>query len=121
VVGRQQANGATFKIILTPTADYVPKLNTVIASGDLPDILSNVHSNVANAPEFMRTQLADLTPYLGGDAVKDYPNLANIPPACWKQTVFNAGITVASMRCRSPGHRLETPGRYARTWSSKLD
>ena len=84
--------GATFKIILTPTADYVPKLNTVIAGGDLPDLLSNIHTGVANAPDLMRTQCADLTPYLSGDAVKDYPNLANIPPACWKQTVFNGGI-----------------------------
>jgi putative aldouronate transport system substrate-binding protein len=84
--------GATFKIILTPTADYVPKLNTVISGGDLPDLLSNIHTGVANAPELMRTQCADLTPYLSGDAVKEYPNLANIPPACWKETVFNGGI-----------------------------
>jgi putative aldouronate transport system substrate-binding protein len=103
--------GATFKIILTPTADYVAKLNTVIASGDLPDMLSNVHSNVTNAPEFMRTQLADLTPYLSGDAVKDYPNLANISPACWKQTVFNGGIYAVPVP-RAP---------FGNTWKIRQD
>jgi putative aldouronate transport system substrate-binding protein len=87
-----QQMGATFKIILVPSGEYPQKLNTVIASGDIPDLLYNVHTTVANAPEFMRTQCADLTPYLSGDAVKDYPNLANIPPPCWKQTVFNNGI-----------------------------
>ncbi len=42
--------------------------------------------------------MEDLTPYLGGDAVKDYPNLANITAVSWKQGVFkNAmyGVPVA--------------------------
>jgi putative aldouronate transport system substrate-binding protein len=30
--------------------------------------------------------MADLTPYLGGDAAKDYPNLAAIPTFAWKNS-----------------------------------
>jgi hypothetical protein len=33
-----------------------------------------------------------LTPFLGGDAVNDYPNLANIPTPCWAETVLNGSV-----------------------------
>jgi len=36
--------------------------------------------------------MADLTPYLSGDAVKDYPNLAAIPTIAWRPMVFNSAI-----------------------------
>jgi putative aldouronate transport system substrate-binding protein len=36
--------------------------------------------------------MADLTPYLSGDAVKDYPNLANFPTIAWRPMVFNNAI-----------------------------
>ena len=38
-------------------------------------------------PEFFKAKCADLTPYLGGDAVKDYPNLAAIPTYAWKNSI----------------------------------
>ena len=47
---------------------------------------------IPNLPSFLQAQCADLTPYIGGDAVKDYPNLANIPTPCWAETVFNGAI-----------------------------
>jgi putative aldouronate transport system substrate-binding protein len=36
---------------------------------------------------FLDKACADLTPFLGGDAVKDYPNLAAIPQLFWEQCV----------------------------------
>jgi putative aldouronate transport system substrate-binding protein len=38
-------------------------------------------------PDFLKAKCADLTPYLAGDAVKDYPNLAAIPPYSWKNSI----------------------------------
>jgi putative aldouronate transport system substrate-binding protein len=35
-------------------------------------------------PAFLQQAAADLTPYLGGDAVKDYPNLAALPTFNWR-------------------------------------
>jgi putative aldouronate transport system substrate-binding protein len=75
------------------SGDYRTGLNTTIAGGDLPDTLYNNPTNyIANLPSFLQAQCADLTSYIGGDAVKDYPNLANIPTPCWAETVFNGAI-----------------------------
>lgn len=49
-------------------------------------------------PELLDAKFHDLTPYLSGDAVKDYPNLANLPTTAWKTAVVNGkirGVTVA--------------------------
>jgi putative aldouronate transport system substrate-binding protein len=88
-----QDMGLTVRQRLYGQADYRTGLNTTIAGGNLPDTLYNSPANlIGNLPTFLRSQCADLTPYLSGDAVKDYPNLANIPTPCWAETVFNGAI-----------------------------
>jgi putative aldouronate transport system substrate-binding protein len=68
-------------------ADNPTKFATLMASSDLPDIM-HIFLGITNAPagvtEFIKAQCADLTPYLSGDAVKDYPNLAAIPTYAWQ-------------------------------------
>lgn len=61
-------------------ADYSTRLQVVMAGNDLPDTI-HVVGTVANliSQQFVDAQCADLTPYLGGDAARDYPNLAAIP------------------------------------------
>ena len=34
---------------------------------------------IPNEIEFFQSQCADLTPFVGGDAIKAFPNLANLP------------------------------------------
>jgi putative aldouronate transport system substrate-binding protein len=87
----QQVNkelNVDFKLDLAGTAqDAAAKLSTIIAGGDLPDILflgPVSGGSVANLPDFLEAKCADLTPYLGGDAVKAYPNLANYPAYAWR-------------------------------------
>ena len=79
-----------FNIIGGPfTGDYPAKLAAIIAGNDLPDII-HLHDGYAatgNLPEFIKAKCADLTPYLGGDAARDYPNLAAIPTYAWKNSV----------------------------------
>jgi putative aldouronate transport system substrate-binding protein len=85
--------GLTVRQRLYGSGDYRTGLNTTIAGGDLPDTLYNNPSNyISNLPSFLQAQCADLTPHIGGDSVKDYPNLANIPSPCWAETVFNGAI-----------------------------
>jgi putative aldouronate transport system substrate-binding protein len=70
------------KLPIIQLADYGTKLNTTIAGGQLPDLLSLGSGNgsaVANLPDFLNAMCMDLTPFLSGDAVKEYPNLANLP------------------------------------------
>ena len=91
----QQVNarlGVNMKLPIIQLADYNTKLNTTIAGGQLPDLLSLGTGNgsaVANLPDFLSSQCQDLTAFLSGDAVKDYPNLANLPTYAWRNAVFN--------------------------------
>jgi putative aldouronate transport system substrate-binding protein len=86
--------GVNLKIDVQPQADYATvKLPTLIAGGELPDILYlAVNSVIPQLPAFLKSKCADLTPYLSGDAVKDYPNLANFSNLAWKQVVFSNAI-----------------------------
>jgi putative aldouronate transport system substrate-binding protein len=78
-----------FKMNIVAPADYITKLATVMAGEDLPDLLffyyqlQTAITAVPGAPQFLQAKAADLTPYLGGDAIKDYPSLANIPTRAW--------------------------------------
>src|SRR5439155_8314858 len=79
------------KISVVPASDYNDKFATVV-SGDLPDMFQ-IRTYVVDIPALLAAKCQDLTPYLSGDAVKEYPNLANIPTDCWKAwTIHNGGI-----------------------------
>jgi putative aldouronate transport system substrate-binding protein len=90
--------GLTVRQRLYGSGDYRNGLNTTIAGGDLPDTVYNPPQKyIPNLPSFLQAQCAELTPYIGGDAVKDYSNLANIPTPCWAETIFggaNYGVPV---------------------------
>jgi putative aldouronate transport system substrate-binding protein len=94
----QQVNkelGVNMKLPLIQLADYPTKLNTTIAGGQLPDLLSLGQGNgsaVANLPDFLSSLCTDLTPFVAGDAVKAFPNLANLPTYAWRNAVFNNRI-----------------------------
>jgi maltose-binding protein MalE len=86
--------GVELKISVQPQADYATvKLPTLIAGNELPDILYiATNSVIPQLPTFLKSKCTDLTPYLSGDAVKDYPNLANFPALSWKQVIYNNAI-----------------------------
>jgi putative aldouronate transport system substrate-binding protein len=69
--------------------DYQTKFVTTMAGDDLPDIMHiyNGYALAPNLPAFFKAKCADLTPYLAGDAAKDYPYLAAIPTYAWKNSV----------------------------------
>ena len=94
--------GLTVRQRLYGSGDYRNGLNTTIAGGDLPDTLYNSPQKfIPNLPSFLQSQCADLTPYLSGDAVKDYPNLANFPTPSWAEAVVN-GVIYAVPVPRAP-------------------
>jgi putative aldouronate transport system substrate-binding protein len=86
--------GANLKFMMYPNQDYPTRLQTLIAGNQLPDIFVEQFqaSTMQSEPEFLESQCSDLTPYLAGDAIKDYPNLANLPSYAWPTMVFNAKI-----------------------------
>lgn len=87
----QERLGCELKISAIPSNDYGAKFQTIIAGGKVPDIC-NFPLPTPDQPRVMNKLFADLGPYLGGDAAKDYPYLANIPTASWKPTVSNGSI-----------------------------
>jgi putative aldouronate transport system substrate-binding protein len=78
------------KLDITTFSDYPVKYNTMITGNDLPDVVWI--GGTPNLVDFLKNSFADLTPYLAGDAVKDYPNLAALRPETWKGTIFGGSI-----------------------------
>lgn len=66
--------------------NYNTIIPTMTAARKLPDWiqLPNWWNANFNTGELAKSQLADLTPYLSGDNVKKYPNLAAIPTGAWQ-------------------------------------
>jgi putative aldouronate transport system substrate-binding protein len=81
--------GVTLNLQMVPSANYADKLPTVL-SGELPDYTMIV--NTPNLPQLMAAKCQNLSEFLTGDAIKDYPMLANLRPEAWRTTVFNGGI-----------------------------
>jgi putative aldouronate transport system substrate-binding protein len=80
--------GAQFNFNMVPVADYRAKLTTLMAGTDLPDLINVFRgiNGIANLPPFLKAQCADLSPYLAGDASKNYSNLAAIPTFAWRNS-----------------------------------
>jgi putative aldouronate transport system substrate-binding protein len=88
-----KALGGNLKLMFQPQPDYAPKWAAMTAGGDLPDVMYNTQVPILpNIPAFAKSLCADLTSYLSGDGVKDYPNLPNFASASWKVPIKNGGI-----------------------------
>ena len=74
-------------------ADLAPRFATLIAGSDLPDIIGTlVRQDIPLTPEMFAARATDLTPFVSGDAIKEYPNLAALPTRSWKGMVFDNKI-----------------------------
>jgi putative aldouronate transport system substrate-binding protein len=72
---------------------YEQKLGAVLASSDVPDVVVVPGWNMnGKIPSAIMSKFADLGPYLSGDAVKEYPNLAAIPTDAWQRSVFGGRL-----------------------------
>ena len=85
-----------------------------------------------NLPAFFKSRCADLTPYLSGDAAKEYPYLAAIPTHSWRNSlsVVDGALYLIpihrqmfSIQPRGGDffseHRHVGPGTRARTFTPK--
>lgn len=88
--GLNERMGVNLQLQMVGNADYATKFPTVIAGNNLPDLL--MMQVVANFPSLLDKRFQPLDEYLAGDAIKDYPNLANIPTEAWKSTIYNGHI-----------------------------
>jgi putative aldouronate transport system substrate-binding protein len=89
-----KALGATLKIQPADGNTYGDKLPPLFAADKVPDWVQIPGWNTAplDFGKAVEKTFADLTPYLAGDKVKDYPNLANIPGSAWSAAVWNGKL-----------------------------
>lgn len=89
--------------------DYNAKVSTSIAGGDVADLVQM--PALPRLPELLQAEFEDLTEYLSGDAVLEFPNLAALPGYMW-QTTIRAG----AIRAVPPGNIVGQP-----TWTVRQD
>ncbi|MFC8507253.1 extracellular solute-binding protein [Streptomyces sp. NPDC057411] len=72
---------------------YGEKLGAVLASSSIPDMVVvpnwELVGKISNA---VTAKFMDLGPYLAGDKVKKYPNLAAIPSDSWRMSIFGGAL-----------------------------
>lgn len=89
-----EALGATLSYQMTTGNDYGDKQAAVFASPD--DVADWVSVFGWNPPprfaQAVESVFQDLTPFLGGDRISRWPNLANLPTAAWEFGVFGGKL-----------------------------
>lgn len=110
--------GVKWEIDMTPQPNYGEKSAAYLAGGDLPDLFYiNPPQNAAQQYQALaQGAFLDLTPFVTGDAIKEYKNLATFPSYMWDNLKFQGkifGVPTPSLRAGNlPYYRLD--------WSEKL-
>lgn len=95
-----KALGTNIKIQESDGNTYQDKIGAILASSDIPDWMNLPTWNLTGQiPNAVGSKFADLGPYLSGDEIKKYPNLAAIPTAAWQYATFGGklkGIPLSS-------------------------
>ncbi|GAA4249195.1 type 2 periplasmic-binding domain-containing protein [Dactylosporangium darangshiense] len=86
--------GATLKLQPADGNTYADLLPPLFAADKLPDWIDIPSWTITklNFGEAVATKFADLTPYLAGDKVKQYPNLAALSTNAWVSGVWNGKL-----------------------------
>lgn len=71
-------------------SDYGTKVTTTLAGGDLPDLM--MMFPMAHMAGIFEAKFQDLSPWLSGDKISDFPNLASRPSWGWSDVAINGGI-----------------------------
>ncbi|MFI6104787.1 extracellular solute-binding protein [Streptomyces sp. NPDC051310] len=72
---------------------YDEKLGAVLASSGIPDVVVVPAWNLTGRiPGAIGAKFADLGPYLSGDKVRAYPNLAAVPTDAWQRSIFGGAL-----------------------------
>lgn len=81
-----------FDITMIPSASYGDKLATLLASGQLPDLVYIQDGDPNAARALADGAFLELNDYLEGDEVKAYPNIATTPELTWKNAARKGAL-----------------------------
>jgi len=104
---RQQA-GNLMDANGVPSAQYNDRFQVIMAGGDLPDFMQMV--KVQQFPALLESKFSDLTDQLAGDAIAQFPGLANIPTPAWDIPRVNGRIWGIPQPRPPAGRILSTRG-----------
>lgn len=108
--------GMDLKKVWGPSDSYESKLATLLAGGDLPDV-TGLLPNPIGDKALKQGAFADLTDYLAGDKMQNYPNLAaNIPVEAWQNTMVNGRV----MGVANPVPAVDTVFIHRGDWAKKI-
>lgn len=110
-----QRLGVEVQPTLSPGASYPDKLATTVAGGDIPD-LTVVSTALSPGATKLVSQGAflDLSDRLGGDGIRDFPNLAAIPTQAWRDAAVENRIYGVPMPIANNGWL------YRQDWAATL-
>ena len=110
--------GVTWEPIITPQPEYGNKSAALIAGGNLPDLfyLNPPQNATAQYKAMDQGAFTDLTPFVTGDALKSYKNLATFPDYMWNNVKFKNKI----IGVPKPLQRNGNIGFYRADWAAKL-
>lgn len=99
-----EALGVKIKWQLQDGVTYQDKLGALLAGDNIPDLFCIPGWNIlGQIPNAISAKAADLGPYLSGDKVAKYPNLAAIPTGAWQMGVFGGKLRGLPMPNRPLG------------------
>lgn len=97
---------------------YDQKMATLEASGKLPDLIFLNRGASPSAGRLINNGgILDLSPYLSGENIKDYPNLAALPTLAWSNSMVNGSIYIVP---RPLDPVTAAVGLYRRDWAKEL-
>ena len=99
---------------IAPAANYDERLATLLAGGDLPDIVQ-LMDTAQSARAISDGAFADLTPYLAGDNIDQWPNLANIREDQWRYVSYDGTIVGFPIDLAAYNNQF----RYRRDWAEE--
>lgn len=116
--GLEERLGVTWNPILVPFASYGERAAAEIASGELPDFfyLNPGQTSTPLQRFVLEGAFLDITDYVTGDNLQQYPNLASFPDYMWETAMMNGRIFGVPTPDRRPGR---VPG-FRIDWSEQL-
>lgn len=116
--GLDERLGVSWDPILVPNSSYGERATALIAAGDLPEMFYlNFNQTTTPLQSFVQQgAFLDLTPYVTGDAVNEYPNLAAFPDYMWEATMTEGKIY--GIPC--PGGRSGQTPAFRTDWSNTV-
>ncbi|MER7503927.1 extracellular solute-binding protein [Nonomuraea pusilla] len=113
--GLNERLGVDFKVTEVSAGNYDAKFATMLAGGDLPDVVQLTFS-AGCLKAIKQGAFADLSEILSGDKVLAYPNLANVRTEQWEACTIKGGLWGVPIDV--PAELLEF--RYRKDWAEKL-